>query len=266
MDGDRALRSAEPTDPSRTDRQTPRTPPMASKAPTKTPAKKPLQKPKAKPSATRSSSSSQDDGEPVSSKSPASSKSHSARPSPSKSGSRPGSSKSDSASRPAAARSPMAAAKTRPTFVPRAMSCHDDDDVLMASGGGGTGFGRCGGRLLSSKLEQQLCSRLGIAGVVHSHSPRHYEVRYSEGLVAAYAPMIVLRGRGREGKSVVIEAVDEADAPILRKVIAFRAQYGQEFYVIMVAADEVLDEVALAAYDESCSATNVNTLIARLAE
>ncbi|MFM1871899.1 MAG: hypothetical protein RL398_1321, partial [Planctomycetota bacterium] len=102
--------------------------------------------------------------------------------------------------------------------------------------------------------------------VVHSHSPRHYEVRFEDGKVAAYAPMIVLRGRGREGKSVVIEAVEDPNAPILRKVIAFRAQYGQEFYIIFVANDDVLDAVPLAAYDESCAETNVNTLVARLAE
>ena len=155
---------------------------------------------------------------------------------------------------------------SRPSYVPRAVSNLDDDDVLMAHGGGGGGFGRCGGRLLSSLLEQQLCNRLGIAGVVHSHSPRHYEIRYGESQVAAYAPMIVLRGRGREGKSVVIEAISEANAPILRKVIAFRTQYGQEFYVILVAPDEVLDEIPVSAYDESCTSTNVNTLIARLAE
>lgn len=169
------------------------------------------------------------------------------------------------AKRPVAARG-KAPPGTRPSYVPRAVSNLDDDDVLMAHGGGGGGFGRCGGRLLSSLLEQQLCNRLGIAGVVHSHSPRHYEIRYGENQVAAYAPMIVLRGRGREGKSVVIEAIAEANAPILRKVIAFRGQYGQEFYVILVAPDEVLDEIPLTAYDESCSSTNVNTLIARLAE
>lgn len=154
----------------------------------------------------------------------------------------------------------------RPAFVPRAIANLDDDDVLMAHGGGGGGFGRCGGRLLASRTEQQLCHRLGIAGVVHSHSPRHYEVRYEGGQVAAYAPMIVLRGRGREGKSVVIEAVEESEAPILRKVAAFRGQYGQEFYVILVAPDDILDDVPLAALDESCATTNVNTLIARLAE
>lgn len=157
-------------------------------------------------------------------------------------------------------------APSRPTFVPRAVANLDDDDVLMSQGGGGVGFGRCGGRLLSSKLEQDLCNRLGMAGVVHSHSPRHYEIRFEDGKVAAYAPMVVLRGRGREGKGVVIEAIEEPNAPILRKIVAFRSQYGQEFYIILVGTDEVLDEAPLASYDESCSATNVNTLIARLAE
>ncbi|MFT6078870.1 MAG: hypothetical protein ACJAYX_000055 [Planctomycetota bacterium] len=151
-------------------------------------------------------------------------------------------------------------------FLPRAVACVDDDNPLMAHGGGGGGFGRCGGRMLSNRLEQQLCNRLGIAGVVHSHSPRHYEIRLDETKVAAYAPMIVLRGRGREGKGVVIEAVEDAKASILTKVIAFREQYGQEFYVTLVADDEVLDEVPLSAYDEACSSTNVHTLIARLAE
>lgn len=180
----------------------------------------------------------------------------------------PGTSKSTKKAQATAVASP-AKGKTvasRPTFVPRAVANLDDDDVLMAHGGGGTGFGRCGGRLLSSKLEQDLCNRLGMAGVVHSHSPRHYEIRFEDNKVAAYAPMIVLRGRGREGKGVVIEAVEEANAPILRKIVSFRAQYGQEFYVILVGTDEVLDEAPLAAHDESCSAINVNTLIARLAE
>lgn len=175
---------------------------------------------------------------------------------------KPGSPTAPTSARPAATRP----APGRTAFVPRAVANLDDDDVLMAQGGGGAGFGRCGGRLLSSKLEQDLCNRLGMAGVVHSHSPRHYEIRYEDGKVAAYAPMIVLRGRGREGKGVVIEAIEDPNAPILRKIVSFRAQYGQEFYVILVGTDEVLDEAPLAAHDESCSATNVNTLIARLAE
>ena len=168
---------------------------------------------------------------------------------------------------PAARKSKPSPAKERSIFLPRAVASVDDDDPLMAHGGGGGGFGRCGGRLLSNRLEQQLCHRLGIAGVVHSHSPRHYEIRYEdEKMVAAYAPMIVLRGRGREGKGVVIEAVEDPKAPILKKIMAFRAQYGQEFYVILVADEDSLDEISLSAYDESCSSNDVHTLIARLAE
>ncbi|MCR9244929.1 MAG: hypothetical protein NXI31_07845 [bacterium] len=178
--------------------------------------------------------------------------------------SNPKRSPSGRSSGPAAARSVKKAA---PVFVPRALVNVDDDDELMAHGGGGAGFGRCGGRLLSSKLEQNLCHRLGMAGIVHSHSPRHYEVRFEEnGRVAAYAPQIVLRGRGREGKSVVLEGVEDPKSPILRKITAFRGQYGQEFYVIVVADDDVVDEIPLSCFDESCSTTNVNTLIARLAE
>jgi hypothetical protein len=166
---------------------------------------------------------------------------------------------------PGAARRPQA---LRHQSVPRALPIlDDDDDVLMAHGaGGGAGFGRCGGRVLGSVLEQTICDRLGQAGVAHSHSPRHFEVSLQEKQVAAYAPMIVLRGRGREGKSVVVEASDNLADPILPKVVAFRRQYGQEYYVIFVAPDEVLDEVELATYDEACAATDINTLISRLAE
>jgi hypothetical protein len=164
---------------------------------------------------------------------------------------------------PATARSPATQVRT----LPRILATIDDDDKLMAIGaGGGAGFGRCGGRMLGSRLEQVLCDKLSQAGVAHSHAPRHFEVTLGEKQVGAYAPMIVLRGRGREGKSVVIEACEEREAPIMRKVVAFRAQYGPEFYVIMVAAEEVLDHVPLAAYDESCSTTSVHALVSRLAE
>lgn len=151
--------------------------------------------------------------------------------------------------------------------MPRAMPLHDDDDVLMATGAGsGAGFGRCGGRLLGSALEQRICDQLSRAGVAHSHSPRHYEVTLENDKVGAYAPMIVLRGRGREGKSVVLEAAEQTDTPILRKVAAFRKHYGQEFYVILAAPEEVLEEVPLASYDESCATTDIPALVARLAE
>ena len=155
-----------------------------------------------------------------------------------------------------------------PIYVPRAMPVFDDEDDVMGmhGAGQGAGFGRCGGRMLGSSLEQNICDRLGNAGVAHSHSPRHFEVSINDKQVAAYAPMIVLRGRGREGKSVVVESIEDTKNPIVPKIIAFRRQYGQEYYVILIASDEVLGQVELASYDEACVTTDVSTLIARLAE
>lgn len=154
-----------------------------------------------------------------------------------------------------------------PEAIPRAMSVAEDDESLMSAGAGhGAGFGRCGGRILGSKLEQTLCDQLTGRGIAHSHSPRHFEVRVAEKSVAAYAPMIVLRGRGREGKTVVVEAIEDPAKGLLRKIQAFRSQYGSEFYVIFVAGEEELERVPLSAHDESCTTNDLGTLINRLAE
>lgn len=162
--------------------------------------------------------------------------------------------------------------------IPRAVAGYDEDDVMLSGGPvTGRGFGRCGGRVLASRLEQQLCMLLSRNGITHSHSPRHFEVRYKEPAadmskneqsrnVAAYAPMIVLRGRGREGKTVVIEASGEAESPVLPKIRAFRRMYGIEFYLIFVAPEEVLDEISVDLYDESCTTNDIGTLINRLAD
>ncbi len=162
-------------------------------------------------------------------------------------------------------RSKVVAPARDETFIPRATTGFDEDDVLL-SGGGSRGFGRCGGRVLSSRIEQTLCDKLARAGVTHSHSPRHFEVHLQDEKIAAYAPMVVLRGRGREGKTVVIEAAGEVHAPTLDKIAAFRRRLGVEFYVIFVAPDEVLDAVAMDVYDEPCSTAHLDALVSRLAD
>ncbi len=151
--------------------------------------------------------------------------------------------------------------------VPRATLDYDEDDVLMSGGTvRGVGYGRCGGRVLSSKIEQSLCDKLSRAGITHSHSPRHFEVELDDGKVAAYAPMVVLRGRGREGKTVVIEAASETQGLTLSKIAAFRRRLGPEFYVIFVAPEEIIDDVPLAVYDESCTTNDLDTLVGRLTD
>ncbi len=143
----------------------------------------------------------------------------------------------------------------------------DDDEVLLSGGTIlGHRFGRCGGRLLCSELERTICDLLSSAGLTHSHSPRHFEVPVTDAAVAAYAPLIVLRGRGRGGKTVVIECAVEVEPSILHKIVAFRKEFGSEFYVIFIAPEELIDLIPLAAYDESSVTTDLGTLINRLAD
>jgi pyruvate/2-oxoglutarate dehydrogenase complex dihydrolipoamide acyltransferase (E2) component len=149
----------------------------------------------------------------------------------------------------------------------RVARAYDEDDVLSGDGTApGLVFGRCGGRILTTKIEQTICDLLSDHGITHSHSPRHFEVQIDERSVGAYAPMIVLRGKGREGKTVVVEACESTDKVTLTKITAFRAQYGAEFYLCFIAPEDVLDEVSIRAYDEASTTTDARTLVSRLAE
>lgn len=195
---------------------------------------------------------------------------------------RPAAAKADvrAASKPATARSragdktrtgkratPSSSLRATSDGVSRALMAFDDDDVLPSGGSGqGLGFGRCGGRMLSSRVERQLCDMLSREGVAHSHSPRHFEIKLEDDSMAAYAPMIVVRGRGREGKTIVIEALDQIEPSLLQKVRAFRKLYGLEFYVSFVGSEELLDEVPIDVYDESTVVQNVAALVSRLAD
>ncbi len=160
-----------------------------------------------------------------------------------------------------------AAVSRRSSILSKADLSLDEDDVLVSGGAlRGEGFGRCGGRVLVSKLEQTVCDKLSNAGLTHSHQPRHFEVPITDDAVGAYAPLIVLRGRGRGGKTVVIEIVEDIDPGLMGKIVAFRQKYGSEFYIIFVAPEEVIDLIPLQAYDESSVSTDLGTLINRLAD
>jgi hypothetical protein len=68
--------------------------------------------------------------------------------------------------------------------------------------------------------------------------------------MAAYSPCIVLRGRGREGKTTVIECMGALDSTYAQKVESFHKAYEAEFYVILVASLAVLEDLPPTAYDE----------------
>lgn len=173
-----------------------------------------------------------------------------------------------------ATRTPKAdSGSTSPSRSRRTAAASRPHEELFVSGGhvaggarAGAGFGRCGGRPIVHRIEREICDRLTNLGVAHSHRPRHFEVRIDDAGLAAYAPTMVLRGRGREGKTVVVETAERATDESLPKIKAFRKQYGLEFYVCFVAPEDVLDTVHFDTYDEAATTTDVHTLVSRLAD
>lgn len=140
-----------------------------------------------------------------------------------------------------------------------------EEDYFVTPEPGET-FGRCGGRVISSKMEKRVCDKLSDAGVAHCHRPRRYEVKVDEKVIAAYSPCIALRGRGREGKTAVLEVLASTDALHVKKLQAFRSLYESEFYVTLVAPGHVLDEIARDSFDEAVLPSELGSLVARLAE
>ena len=127
-------------------------------------------------------------------------------------------------------------------------------------------YGRCGGREIHSPMEKRICDRLNEFGVAHCHRPRRYEVKINGDQIAAYSPCMALRGRGREGKTAIIEVVAERDDAHIEKVRAFRQLYEAEFYVIFAAPVQVLDFMPSDAHDEAVMPAELGSLVARLAE
>ena len=140
----------------------------------------------------------------------------------------------------------------------------EEDHFVVAEPG--ESFGRCGGRTMTSKMEKRVCDMLSSAGVAHCHRPRRYEVKVDDKMIAAYSPCIALRGRGREGKTSVLEVLAELDAAHVSKLQAFRKLYESEFYVTLVAPGHVHDEVASDCRDEAVLPSELASLVARLAD
>lgn len=140
-----------------------------------------------------------------------------------------------------------------------------EEDYFVVPREGET-FGRCGGREILSKMEKRVCDKLSESGVAHCHRPRRFEVRVDGKSIAAYSPCIALRGRGREGKTAILEVMAEVDAAHVAKLQAFRKLYEAEFYVTLVAPGQVLDELPRDCFDESVLPSELGSLVARLAE
>lgn len=130
----------------------------------------------------------------------------------------------------------------------------------------GVSYGRCGGRPRKSPMEKRICEQISKLGLAHSHAPRRFEVKIDSKRMAAYSPCIALRGRGREGKTTILEVLAVWDDTHIQKIRAFRAIYKAEFFVIFVAPGSIVDRLAPDAYDEVVLPSELHNLITRLSE
>ena len=130
----------------------------------------------------------------------------------------------------------------------------------------GKSYGQCGGRPLKSPMEKRICEHISRLGIAHSHAPRRFEVKIENKGVAAYSPCIALRGRGREGKTTILEIMAVWDDVHIQKIRAFRALYKAEFFVIFIAPGHIVERLAADAYDEVVLPSELHNLISRLSE
>ncbi len=140
------------------------------------------------------------------------------------------------------------------------------EEEFFASPAREGGFGRCGGRELKTRMERHICDKLSMSGVPHSHRPRRFEIKLQGDRVASYSPSIVLRGRGREGKTSVIEVLASAEGSHAEKIKAFHSIYNQDFYVMLIAPEEVLKEVDSGSIDAGIPPSEIDDLVNRLVE
>ena len=97
-------------------------------------------------------------------------------------------------------------------------------------------LGWCGGRSIKSHLEREICDLLSVKGIPHFHRPRRFQVKLKEGFVGAYSPTIIIRGKGREGKTLVIEAIEKVSQLQLKKIASFREIFSQDFFLVVITS------------------------------
>ena len=126
-------------------------------------------------------------------------------------------------------------------------------------------LGWCGGRSLQTSLEKEVCNHLSLKGIPHFHRPRRFQVTLENDLVGAYSPAIIIRGKGREGKTLVIEVIESISNLHLKKISSFRKLFTQDFFLTVITtkkcfrnlpeglADQIIHEKDLLEFIERIS-------------
>jgi|GEM_PF-5623929 len=101
-------------------------------------------------------------------------------------------------------------------------------------------LGWCGGRSIKSSLEREICDLLSTKGIPHFHRPRRFQVALNKNYVGAYSPTIIIRGKGREGKTLVIEAIEELKPLQIKKIASFREIFSQDFFLVVITNEKCI--------------------------
>jgi hypothetical protein len=109
-----------------------------------------------------------------------------------------------------------------------------------------TSFESTAGHHVRTLTERQLCDWLERHEIPHQHANEVFIVRAAaNGSPALFVPDVVLVKKTHDGKTIIIESL-HSFAPKrggLKTLSAFRKQYGENFFVIVVAKKAMLDGV-----------------------
>jgi len=92
------------------------------------------------------------------------------------------------------------------------------------------------GHIVRSNMEAALCEHLSKARQPHVHRTASFDVPIGREQYALYVPSIVLTESRKDGREIVIEPVDSArPGGGVRRLQGFRRQYGDKYFVVVVA-------------------------------
>ena len=125
-------------------------------------------------------------------------------------------------------------------------------------------LGWCGGRSIKSPLEREICNFLSVKGIPHFHRPRRFQVTLNTNYVGAYSPTIIIRGKGREGKTLVIEAIEEIIPLQIKKIGSFREIFSQDFFLVVITNDKCINNLPENLADEFFNKKDLQEFIERI--
>lgn len=100
------------------------------------------------------------------------------------------------------------------------------------------------GHVVHSHMEAALCEHLAARAVPHDHSTLVFEVELAPERHATFIPEIVLTEDRKDGRRIIVEPIGSVQpGGGVRRLAAFRRQFGGEYFLVVVAKRVVIPHV-----------------------